>query len=203
MVMTKRIDLVYITLVFLLFFTPFSHSQEKKVKDSSETTISEGYNQLQKLKKDARAQMENKDMNNPEKPADVPGDLYDMQNGASRPLYDPSGKRDPFKPFIQAPREEEVVITEATPPLKKYSLNEFRITGVVWVNNEPKAVVVDPEGNTYFLGKGDEIGNRNGVIEEVREDGLLVKEKRYFEDVFGNKKVEIKNSVLAFVDEGE
>ncbi len=119
-----------------------------------------------------------------------------------RPLYDPRGKRDPFKPFIKAPKEQEIVITDATPPLKKYSLDEFRITGIVWIDNEPKVVVTDPENNTYFLGKGDEIGNRHGVIQEIREDGIVVQEKRYFEDIFGNKKVEIRNSILAFVKEG-
>lgn len=120
---------------------------------------------------------------------------------ADRPLYDPRGKRDPFKPFIRAPREERVEITEATPPIKKYSLDRYRITGIVWVGNEPKAVIVDPERNTYFLGRGDEIGNRNGEIVEVRETGILVEERRYFEDVFGNRKVEVTNSVLAFAQE--
>ena len=62
-------------------------------------------------------------------------------------------------------------------------------------------MVIDPEKNTYFLGKNDEIGNRNGVILEIRDNGLLVSEKRFFEDVFGEEKVEIKKSVLAFVEE--
>ena len=80
-------------------------------------------------------------------------------------------------------------------------MEEYRIVGIVWVDNEPKAMVVDPEKNTYFLGKTDEIGNKNGVIIEVNENGLLVSEKRFFEDVFGEQKVEVKKSVLAFVDE--
>ena len=133
----------------------------------------------------------------------VPQPRINIEEDAEEPLYSSSGKRDPFKPFIKTPKEKEAVITATTPPIKRFPLEEYRIVGIVWVNNEPKAMVVDPEKNTYFLGKADEIGNKNGVIIEVNENGLLVSEKRFFEDVFGEQKVEVKKSVLAFADEDE
>ena len=131
----------------------------------------------------------------------VPQPRINIEEDLEKPLYSSSGKRDPFKPFIKTPKEKEAVITATTPPIKRFPLEEYRIVGIVWVDNEPKAMVVDPEKNTYFLGKTDEIGNKNGVIIEVNENGLLVSEKRFFEDVFGEQKVEVKKSVLAFVDE--
>ena len=131
----------------------------------------------------------------------VPQPRINLEGDMNKPLYEASGKRDPFKPFIKTPKEKEAVITATTPPIKRFPLEEYRIVGIVWVDNEPKAMVVDPEKNTYFLGKTDEIGNKNGVIIEVNENGLLVSEKRFFEDVFGEQKVEVKKSVLAFVDE--
>lgn len=124
-----------------------------------------------------------------------------IEESLTRPLYQAFGKRDPFKPFIKEPKEREAAISETTPPIKRFPLDEYRIVGIVWVDNEPRAMVVDPEKNTYFLGKSDEIGNRNGVILEVTENGLLVNEKRFFEDIFGEQKVEVKKSVLAFADE--
>lgn len=133
----------------------------------------------------------------------VPQPRIEAERDADKPLYEAFGKRDPFKPFIKTPKEKEAVITETTPPIKRFPLAEYRIVGIVWVANEPKAMVVDPEKNTYFLGKADEIGNKNGVIIEVNENGLLVSEKRFFEDVFGEQKVEVKKSVLAFADEDE
>lgn len=197
----------FFIVLFLVFMSPFTFSQERSPEDSVDSPIRDGYQQIEKMKAESETgKTKSEQDGNPDvtPESQVSSEkMYEMQRRSNKPLYNPEGKRDPFKPFIQAPREEEVVITEATPPLKKYSLNEFRITGIVWVQNEPKAVVVDPEGNTYFLGKGDDIGNRNGEIIEVRENGLLVKEKRYFEDVFGNRKVEVKNSVLAFVDEDD
>jgi len=62
-------------------------------------------------------------------------------------------------------------------------------------------MVVDPEANTYFLGVGDKIGNSDGEILEVRENGILVQEKAKVENVYGEVKVETKKSVLAFQDE--
>ena len=118
-----------------------------------------------------------------------------------RSPYDPAGKRDPFKPFIRlvdipSAGPAPVVV----PPIQRYSLDQFRISGIVWMSGKPRAMVVDPEGNTYFLGDGDRIGNKEGEILEVRNNGLLVQETIRSEDVYGEVKIETKKSVLAFED---
>lgn len=113
-------------------------------------------------------------------------------------LYNPKNKRDPFKPFIKLIKEEDTGVSYLVPPIKRYQLQEFRLAGVVWVEGEPRAMVIDPEKNTYYLGTGDEIGNREGIIIQIGENGMIVEEKRYLEDVFGNKKVEVDKVLLAF-----
>jgi Tfp pilus assembly protein PilP len=115
--------------------------------------------------------------------------------------YDPSGKRDPFKPFIKLTEKEKETkpsVSELLPPIQRYSLEEFKLVGVLWMQKQPKAMIVDPEKNTYVLSVGDEIGNMRGRIVEIRNNGILVQEKKYFENVFGEKKVEAAMSVLAF-----
>jgi Tfp pilus assembly protein PilP len=108
-------------------------------------------------------------------------------------------KRDPFKPFIKLEDEEEQTGDNSlVPPIKRYDLQAFRIAGILWIEGEPRAMVVDPEKNTYYLSIGDEIGNKGGVILEIRDSGILVKETRSYEDVFGESKVEVKNVVLTF-----
>jgi hypothetical protein len=62
-------------------------------------------------------------------------------------------------------------------------------------------MIVDPEKNTYVLGLGDELGNSQGKIVEVRGNGILVEERRQLEDVFGQKKIETRKSILAFREE--
>ena|ERR1700756_1660635 len=118
------------------------------------------------------------------------------------PIYSPIGKRDPFKPFIKiVEKEVKPEVSKSLPPLRRYSLEQFRLVGIMSVGQQLKAMIVDPEKNTYVLGVGDEIGNKNGKIVEVRDNAILVEEKRYFEDVFGQKKIETKKSILAFKEE--
>ena len=127
-------------------------------------------------------------------------DFKTIQEGSkNKPLVN----RDPFKPFIKIVEKKEVEtqVSKSLPPIKRYPLEQFRLVGIVWVGVQPKVMVVDPEKNTYFLGVGDEIGSREGKIIEVRESGIMVEEKNYFEDVFGQKKVETVKSVLAFKGE--
>jgi Tfp pilus assembly protein PilP len=108
-------------------------------------------------------------------------------------------KRDPFRPFIKLVNEdEESGDGSLVPPIKRYELQEFRIAGILWIEGEPRAMVVDPEKNTYYLAVGDEIGNKGGVILEIRNTGILVKETRHYEDLFGEDKVEVRKVVLSF-----
>ncbi|MGB7293572.1 MAG: pilus assembly protein PilP [Thermodesulfobacteriota bacterium] len=112
----------------------------------------------------------------------------------------PVANRDPFKPFIKiiSEQEEETGTGSLVPPIKRYELQEFRIAGILWIEGEPRAMVVDPEKNTYYLAVGDEIGNKGGVILEIRNSGILVKETRHYEDLFGEDKVEVRKVVLSF-----
>ena len=190
----------YFSLI-LLFFTIFNIAMYDAISQESNEkkgTIGEGYDLIKEKQEDKQAEnQENSSITDELKATTTEGLNFRDQ----RPVYQSKGKRDPFKPFLKTPKEEQILITKTTPPIKRFALEEFRIVGIVWLDNVPKAMVVDPENNTYFLGKDDEIGNRNGVIMDVRENGILVREQRFFEDVFGQKKVEVKESVLAFVQE--
>lgn len=139
------------------------------------------------------------------------------------PLYliEAIEKRDPFKSFITIKKFEEkddrkegklIVknddvehevepdISEDTPSIKLFSLDKYRITGIMLQSrSKSKALIVDPEGNSYFIGKNDEIGNRRGIILEVEMDGLLVREKVIYESESGKRRVEVKDSFLEYI----
>ncbi len=215
----KLLNILFITNTLFLLGIGFVFAQDgEKVKDSTDTALVDGVKLIQRSKQDAEGNLDEINQKS-ETAIDVdldedsgqgdeilddtekPEPRITIEESLRRPLYQAFGKRDPFKPFIKEPKEREATISETTPPIKRFPLDEYRIVGIVWVDNVPRAMVVDPEKNTYFLGRTDEIGNRNGVILEVSENGLLVTEKRFFEDVFGEQKVEVKKSVLAFADE--
>ena len=117
-----------------------------------------------------------------------------------KPRYDSTGMRDPFKPFIKLVDRPSGPPPIVKPPIRRYPLSSFRLAGIIWIGDEPKAMIVDPEANTYFLGVGDKIGNKDGEILEVRDRGILVQEKTKLENVYGEVKIEVKKSVLAFQD---
>lgn len=128
-------------------------------------------------------------------------DILDNQSNpqATSEFRSPGELRDPFRPFIKLVSEEkESGDGSLVPPIRRYELHEFRIAGILWIEGEPRAMVVDPEKNTYYLAVGDEIGNMGGVILEIRESGMLVKETRRYEDLFGESKVEVRKVVLSF-----
>ncbi|NIP29444.1 MAG: hypothetical protein GTO02_03630 [Candidatus Dadabacteria bacterium] len=222
--MSRYTNLILIFLISFFILTMLNkngelYSQESnKAEDSIDMTISDGAKQIDRLKEknkesnrlsdDSAVQEDNQKIGKDQK-EDSDDDyliksIKELESQFLRPLYNSRGKRDPFKPFIQTPKEKnKAKISKSTPPLKRYSLNQFRIVGIVWMDKSAKAMIVDPEKNTYFLGIDDEIGNKDGKIVEIRKNGLLVEEKRYFEDVFGESKVEIKKSVLAFIEKEE
>lgn len=192
------------------------HSQEQPA-EVDDDTISQGYEVIKKArdqKNEASGEMSDEaaeDDNSAPKQNrdDTEGDSTEVQPtgradslaAQEKPPYDSAGKRDPFKPFLKlvaAPVGPSPVVR---PPIQRYPLNQFRISGIIWIGGDPRAMVVDPEANTYFLGVGDKIGNNEGVIMEVRDTGLLVRETARFENVYGEVKVEVKDSVLAFQDE--
>lgn len=211
-ILIKSIFIFFLSLV--LCPSLFVWESKADIANDTDKAIEGGVKTLNKLKEKAKNQNSeaidesgSEDVITPSENTDFPTEfeserLKNLENEFSRPIYTTRGKRDPFKPFIQAPKEtNNAPISDSTPPIKRYALNQYRIVGVVWFENNPKAMIVDPEQNTYYLGIDDEIGNKNGKIIEVRDNGLLVQEKRFFEDVFGNSKVEVIKSVLAFIEE--
>lgn len=209
----EHIPALVLLLAIILSGPVLSYSQ-----DGEENTLGEGMEIIKSARENAQPTPGPEDEAGPASDAQAPAgepaseaDKSDksLEERASaiqplsevRPPYDPAGKRDPFKPFIRlmdipSAGPAPVVV----PPIQRYSLDQFRISGIVWMSGKPQAMVVDPEGNTYFLGDGDRIGNKEGEILEVRNNGLLVQETIRSEDVYGEVKVETKKSVLAFED---
>ena len=207
---TEHIYALAVLLAIILSGPSLSYSQS-----GEENTIGEGMEVIKSARENARPTPGPEGEAGPASGAEAPAggsaseadkSLEDRASAIQpvselRPPYDPAGKRDPFKPFIRLvdiPTAGPAPVV--VPPIQRYSLDQFRISGIVWMSGKPQAMVVDPEGNTYFLGDGDRIGNKEGEILEVRNNGLLVQETVRSEDVYGEVKVETKKSVLAFED---
>jgi type IV pilus assembly protein PilP len=99
--------------------------------------------------------------------------------------YDPTGRRDPFKPYgtsqnVQMTTTPTNETTEKAPaptdPLQMYDISQFRLVGVIWQVKKPKAVVRDPIGKMHLIYRDTKIGRNNGFVASIREGEVLVVE---------------------------
>lgn len=115
-------------------------------------------------------------------------------------VYDPTGKRDPFQPFIATstpvkPSGEEVPIT----PLQKYDLSQLKLVAIMVGKGDGKAMVEDSEGKGYIVEKGVYIGRKFGKVKAVFKDRVVIEER--YKDYMGQ--VKTKEIVLQLYPPGE
>ena len=89
--------------------------------------------------------------------------------------YSPMGRRDPFSPIII--REERKAQSEDRPPLERYNIYEFKLTGVVWGGFGYNAMLEGPEGKGYFVHVGTIIGQNRGVVKKISKNAMVIEEK--------------------------
>ncbi len=90
--------------------------------------------------------------------------------------YNSLGKPDPFRPFIIFNAIERPIPTkEPKTPLQRYSLNQFKLVGIL-IAGRHFAMVEDPEQISYTITEGDQLGNLSGIVEEIRENEIVVAE---------------------------
>lgn len=105
-------------------------------------------------------------------------------------VYNAVGRRDPFAPLIS--RTEVKERASARPPLERYNISEFKLTGIVWGGFGYNAMVEGPDGKGYFVRVGTVIGPNKGTIKKITKDTMVIEEK--FKNYMG--KIERKQIVI-------
>ncbi len=105
--------------------------------------------------------------------------------------YDPTGRRDPFRPFgllnnivkvpgpIIPPNEVNRAPPPAltpTEPLQQFDLAQLKVVGIVWEVRNPKAMIRDPLGKLHLVLRESKIGRNNGFVAAIREGEVIVVE---------------------------
>ena len=108
---------------------------------------------------------------------------------SASPALDFSGRKDPFKPFIESRIEKPApgggsLSAGSSLPIQSYPVEQFRVTGIIAGFKESKALIIDPAGKGYVVKPGMKIGNNNGVITGITPSYLEVAE-RTRDDVTG------------------
>jgi type IV pilus assembly protein PilP len=100
--------------------------------------------------------------------------------------YNPVGKADPFKPFIQlAP--EKLRKSAFLTPLQKYDISQLKLVAIITIPEGNVALVEDQQGRGYFLKRGIAIGRHEGKVKAILKDRVIIEEA--YSDVLGQAKV--------------
>lgn len=108
----------------------------------------------------------------------VPGAVNPEFAGEEQYNYDPTGRRDPFKPYRNYRPTPGTGANRAdlTDPLQRWDVGRFLIMAIIWEVKNPKAMIKDPDGTTFMIGKGTKIGRNGGHVIAIREGEVLVVE---------------------------
>lgn len=114
--------------------------------------------------------------------------------------YNPLGKPDPFRPFIQMTSSKEYLRKVPRTPLQKYEISQLTLVAIILTPEGNIALVEDSLGKGYFLKKGTEIGKNDGKVKQILKDKVIIEE--VYEDIFGQKKMNEISLFLHRVEEG-
>ena len=112
----------------------------------------------------------------PQQPGDDSGESSvsqpSSQGGDSNPAESLLKLRDPFK-------RPDAVVEDSAPKsdLELYASHQFILVGVMTGPREMRALIQSPSGKTFFLKRGDHIGQRKGIVEKITPDKMAVQEK--------------------------
>lgn len=101
--------------------------------------------------------------------------------------YNPTGKRDPFVKYDAISKNNSNNSDSGNTPLEKLDLKQLKLTAIMSVGDNPKAVVEDNNGKGFFVEKGTKIGLNNGIISDILTDKIIITETLV--DFTGQKKI--------------
>lgn len=114
--------------------------------------------------------------------------------------YNPAGKTDPFKPFIQLTPVKEAARTVPLTPLQKYDISQLKLVAILSTPEGNIALVEDATGKGYFVKKGTWVGKNDGKVTKILKDRVIVEE--VYQDILGKLKANEISIFLHKVEEG-
>jgi type IV pilus assembly protein PilP len=114
--------------------------------------------------------------------------------------YNPAGKPDPFKPFIQLTPLRGASRSTPLTPLQKFEISQLKLVAIISTPEGNIAMVEDATGKGYFLKKGTWIGKNDGKVTKILNDKVIIEE--VYQDIFGKTKTNEISIFLHKIEEG-
>jgi type IV pilus assembly protein PilP len=102
-------------------------------------------------------------------------------------VYDPAGKKDPFKPFFELTPVRGAARSTPLTPLQKYEISQLKLVAIISDPGGNIGLVEDSSGKGYFIKKDTGIGKNDGKVTKILNDRVMIEE--VFQDILGQRKV--------------
>lgn len=149
--------------------TPFTPSTELVNEDSNERNV----NQQQESQNTAN-EVANAPTSRPE--AKTKGNIDLILESYN---YDPTSRRDPFVPIKELVSTDLGMAYGPRTQTENFDVSQFKLIGVIWNVNDPKAMFMDPNKKVHVLKKNQRIGRNQGYIAAIREGEVVVVETSF------------------------
>jgi len=134
------------------------------------------------------------------KPTEVSEKKEPEKKGEAEYSYDPTGKKDPFKPFLQVTSAKGSSKNTQLTPLEKYEISQLKLVAIISTPEGNVALIEDSTGKGYFLKKGTGIGKNDGKVTKILKDTVIIEET--YQDIFGKTKTSEISLFLHRLEEG-
>jgi type IV pilus assembly protein PilP len=92
-------------------------------------------------------------------------------------VYNPIGKRDPFRsPEAEPAAQATLANTACTEPLCRFDVDQLTLVAVVSGDANPLAMVQDPAGRGYFVRRNTRVGRQGGKVTQIMSDAVVITE---------------------------
>ena len=91
-------------------------------------------------------------------------------------VYNPIGKRDPFRSFLSLGGSR---LEDETPrtPRQRLEIDDYRLVGIIWGIDRPRALVEDPDSVGHVMEIGTYIGKNWGKVTQITSSEVVVTEE--------------------------
>ncbi|MFC1821704.1 pilus assembly protein PilP [Thermodesulfobacteriota bacterium] len=133
-----------------------------------------------------------------EEKAEVEDEQSTTESKALAYTYDPTGKTDPFKSFI-AEQEEREIPKKRKPRtyLETLDLSQLDVTAIIMGAKTSWAMVREAKGLGHVIKKGTYVGTNGGVVHEIKEKEIIVREE--YKDFRGQTKNRFITKKMLFI----
>jgi type IV pilus assembly protein PilP len=92
-------------------------------------------------------------------------------------VYNPVGKRDPFRsPDAEPATQAALASASCNEPLCRFDVDQLTLVAVVTGDANPLAMVQDPAGRGYFVRRNTRVGRQGGKVTQIMSDAVVITE---------------------------